>query len=325
MKKTIWYFATNQFINATKKSLRKAMKLSIAHDYFLLKKTTDFPLDPDWALLYARYHPRHVAYQLAYTNWKSSGGNLSGDTQTLASLLKLIPIKLDQWIAHILPVYDKASARFRAFFPLGRTPFEKGQIDVRIEAVNTLSNTIGADASIHAAKVMIDATLVDLNAARGAQAGGKSSKKSLSEAVEAARVDAMNMQYADTGFLINKFYETPRSIEALFDLQTLRTSIQSLFTRTMGTTEIYSLTKNTFAATDEIRGKVADAANPTDHVTLYLASTLGGIDSTGIDFINNTELKFAASEFMVDLATHTFLTAVTDGNITSVKLAVELY
>ena len=325
MKKPIWNFSTNQFLNATKKNFCKAMKLSRAHDSYLLQKKTDFPLDPDWILLYDRYHIEHLAFQVAYTNWKSSGGNLSGDTKTVTDLLKKLPVLLDLWMSTIMLVYNKASAKFKALFPQGRSPFEKGAIDVRIDAIKKLSNTIGTDASIADAKTLIDATLAEIDTARGAQEGEKSSKKSLSKAVETARVNAMGMQLADTGFLLNKYYKTPRAIEDVFDLHTLRNRLKSFFILKMKTTETSEITKNTFVATDELRGRVDKASNLTDKVTLYLASTPGGIDSPGIPFMNNTSRKVEVSEFLVDLDTHVYLTAVTDGNSEIVNLAVELY
>ena len=309
MKKLIWSFASNQFAISTKKNYRKALKLSLAHDKVLLKKMTDNPLDPDWTLLYNRYHPLHTFYFTTYTNWKASGGTSSGDTMTLNILLKLIPKKLDQWIASILPIYDKATAKFKSFFPQGRTPFETGKIDDKITAIKTLSTTLNGDVTMEHTKHMIDTAYNELDAARGNQAGGKLTKTTNSDNVEKGRILVMDMQLA----------------EPFFDLLTLRSSLQSYFTRKMATTENSPLTKNTFVDTDEIRGKVAKVGNDTDKVTLYLGSTLGGIDSTGIDFINNTEHKFTAAEFKVDLTVNTFLTAVTDGNITSVKLAVELY
>ena len=321
----VWQYAVNQFLNSTKKNYRKTLILSIAHDGYLRKKTTDFPADPDWATLYGRYHPLHVAYRLAYNNWVSSGGSLSGDTKSVADLLKLIHLKLDQWIALIVPTYNKTTAQFKKLFPQGRTPFEKGGIDVRISAIETLSTSIGTDASLAPAKTLVDAAYAEIDTARTTQTGGKSTKKANSDALEAARVDVMTMQYGDMGFLINKYAATPNNIVPLFDLQTLRSNIQSLFTRKMKPTETSQLTVNTFKATDAIRAKVADVGNLTDHVTLYLGSTPGGIDSTGIAILNNGELKFDASQFVVDLSTHTFLTAVTSGNLNTVELTVEIY
>ena len=325
MKKLIWSFASNQFAISTKKNYRKALKLSLAHDKVLLKKMTDNTLDPDWAFLYNRYHPLHLIYFTAYTNWKASGGTSSGDTMTLNILISLIPKKLDQWIASILPIYDKATAKFKSFFPQGRSPFETGKIDDKITAIKTLSTTLNGDVAMEPTKHMIDTAYNELDAARGTQAGGKLTKTTNSDEVEKGRILVMDMQLADTGFLLNKYYATPRMIEPFFDLLTLRSSLQSYFTRKMGLTENSPLTKNTFTDTDEIRGKVSKVATATDGVTLYLGSTLGGIDSEGITILNNAELKFPASDFKVDLTTNTFLTAVTDGNTVPVKLAVELY
>lgn len=320
-----WSFAVNPFYNATKKSLRKAYKMSVAHDNYLFQKKTSDPTDPDWTTLYGRYHPLHIAFSVAYTNWKSGGGSLMGVTKSLKDLFKLVPQMLDQWIAIIIPIYNKASAKYLAFFPNGRTPFERGSAEDRIAAIKTLSTTIGADISIAPAKTQIDAAYADLSGARNMQEGGKFNKKSLSEIVETAKKGAMNGQYRDLGFLTDKYYETPSKIEPFFDLDTLRSTVQSIFTKTMGQTETYSLTKNAFKSGEELRLKVADAGNLTDSATIYLASTLGGIDSTGITVLNKGELKFDPIEFDVDLLTHTFLTVVTNGNINSLKLAVELY
>ena len=325
MKKPMWAYVSNQFLNSTKKSFRKALKLSYEHDKALYQKTIDFPAEPKWGVVYARYHVEHLAYDAAYNKWKASGGNLMGDTQALKDLLKVIPRMLDKWLSAIIPVYDRTTAKFKALFPNGRTPFEVGSYFLRITAVKTLSTTMGTDSGLAPAKTLVDADFVLLEGALGEKTGEKTSKKSLSDALEVARVSAMIMIYRDLGFLIDAFGATPAIIETVFDLETLRNTIQSLFTKTMATTESYSITKNTFKAGEELRLKIADAGNPTDGATIYLASTLGGIDSTGITVLNNAERKFDPIEFKVDLATHPFLTLVTTANLTILKTAVELY
>ena len=324
-RKKLWIFAINPFRNSTRKSFRKALKLSIAHDSYLYTKMINFPLDDDWVFLYNRYHPKHIAYRTAYSIWASSGGNLSGNTQMVKDLFKQIPAKLEQWIAAIIPVYAKASANFLKLFPLGRDPFEHGKIDSKITAIKTLSVSMKDDVALIPAKVMVDEAYAELDDARSDQEGGKMSKKSNSMGLDKARGWIMDIQYADMGFLINKYYLTPKSIQAFFDLQTLRSNIQSYFTHKMHTTETYSITKNTFVVKDELCAKVGKAKNDTDIVTLYLASTLGGTDSTGITIKTHEKLIITASQFNVDLEKHTFLTAVTNNNLEAVKFAVELY
>ena len=285
MKRVFWSFSNNQFSNATKNSFRKAYKMSRAHDTNLHQKTIDDPTDPNWAEMYAIYHPLHLALVAAYTSWKAGGGSLSGQTKALYDLLALLPKMIDQWMSLILPVYNRTSAKFKSFFPLGHKPFTKGAIEERIVAIQTLSTTIGDDTALIAAKTMIDADHLTVVTARNLQGGGKSSKISLKDTLETARVAAMDMLYCDTGKLIVKYFKTPLNIEPLFDLQTLRETMQSVFTRKMKTTETSEITKNTFVIGDELRGKVSDAGNLIDKVILYLASTPGGIDSTGVPFM----------------------------------------
>ena len=64
-----WQYLVNQFLVATRRNYKKALKLSNYHDAYLKKMMTDNPGDPDWATLYNRYHPFHVTYTGIYTEW----------------------------------------------------------------------------------------------------------------------------------------------------------------------------------------------------------------------------------------------------------------
>jgi len=320
-----WNYSDNQFLNATKGSFRKALKLSTAHDNYLFQMTVDFPLDTDWATMYARYHPLHLAYKLAYNAWVAAGGTLSGKTLSLSQLMKLIPGKLDIWIGMTILVHAKISARFKELFAKLRIPFEKGKTEMKIGAIETLSINIGAEVALAPLKVLVDAAFTEIDTARNTQLSGKTGKVNTRITLEAARVSTMGTQFADAGILMNKFWNDLPKIETVFDLQTLRNKMQTLFKRKMKTTETSQIVTTTFVAGDEIRGKVKQVANLTDKVTLYLGSTAGGIDSTPVIIFNNHELKFAVTAFAVDLNTHRFLTAVTTGNLLIVELQIELY
>ena len=101
----LWQFAVNQFLNGTKANYKKTLILSTAHDAYLKQMTVDFPGDPDWTTLYNRYHPLHLDYKAAYNAWVASGGSLKSKTLSLKVLFKLIPAKLDLWIAQIIPFF----------------------------------------------------------------------------------------------------------------------------------------------------------------------------------------------------------------------------
>ena len=321
-----WQYAANQFLAATKKSYRLAAILSKAHYAFLQKKVNDFPLDPDWATLCDRYKDVHVPYIAAYDAWVAAGGSLKGNTLSLKKLFKLIPAQLDLWMGMIFPFFAKGSPGFVALFPRDRKPFTTGETDIKISAVNSLTIAIGDNADLAPTKLLVIDAYNELDKARTIQGGGKTSKSTGSETVEDARVAAMNMQYRNMGFLVDKYFETPEKIEPCFDLLNLRTKLQSIFKRKMKVTELSVLIERTFVETDIMRIKAMFNATPTDSVSMYLSSTKGGMDSTAVNVANNHEAKINMSDFgITDYAAHRFLTAVTVSNTKVVELFVELY
>lgn len=321
-----WQFATNQFLNRTKNSYLLTLILSKAHDSFLLQKTIDFPADPDWATLYARYHPLHVDFSTKYNAWVNAGGSLKGKTKSLKDFFKSMVGRLDLWIGMIIVFHPKGSPRFIELFPRDRKPFTKGKIDDKINAIDTLSTAIGSEANLSATKALVDAAYTEGDGIRTTQEGAKSSKGTGSNTVETARVAAMNMQYRNTGFLVDKYFETPALIEPCFDLASLRQGVQALFTRKMQKTENSPIVTRTFEATSVMRIKVKRNYTSTDSVTLYLGSTEGGIDSTGVNVVNDHDAKIEMSDYgITDYSTHRFVTAVTTGNAAVVELMIEFY
>ena len=321
-----WQYATNQFLNATKKSYLLALILSKAHDSYLLQKTIDFPLDPDWSLLYARYHPLHVAYSASYAQWVASGGSLKGKTKSLKLFFKGMPAYLDLWIGEIVKFHPKASPRYMELLPQERKPFTKGKIETKINAISALSDVIGSEADLSGLKILVDDAFTEVDNIRIAQGGAKSTKGTGSTNVETARISAMNMQYRNLGFLMDKYFETPLLIEPCFDLLNLRKGVQSLFTRGMKLTETSPIVERTFLATDVMRIKVKANHTSTDSVTVYLATTIGGTDSTGVNVVNGHEAKIEMSDFgITDYATHRFMTAVTHSNALVAELMIEVY
>ena len=323
--KKIWQYILNPFINSTAKSYRKAMLMSVFHDAALKQKTLDFPTDTDWTLLYDRYHPLHLAFVAAYNVWISSGGSLRAFTLTLKQLFKMVPAKLDLWIGMTVPTYPKGTPMYDSMFK-NRKPYTKGKIDPKIQSFNSLSTTIGSNVPLHPVQVLVDATYTEMNDARNVQSGGKSTKGTGSLAVDTA-MDACNvMAYGDLGFLMNKFRDTPLLTAPLFDLETLRSSVQTVFTRKMKATMVSPIAERTLMPTDKLRFKLHGVGVLADHVTMYLASTVDGTDSLPVVGFLNIDKVVEASAFAVaDYAVNKYLVAVTAGNSATIKLLVEFY
>lgn len=326
---TPWHYTSNQFLSATVDNYKKAFQLSTFHDAFLnLRMTTD-PMDPDWALLYNRYRPFHVAYINEYTDWKTSGGLHEGNTLTVDQLLALLPARVDTWDSQVkaLPGFEKGSAPHQAMFPLGRKPFGKGSKDARVNAVKVLADAMIPYVSLAAVMGAVNMFHSQLLAARLAQISTISDTNLKSTGVNQRRIEVMIEQYRDLGFLIDKSADLPEYINPFFNLNVLRESNQVRFTGTLDPSENEAILIHTFLADDELQLEIIAATPPPPGtmVQFYLATTPGGTDSTAVAVeANVAPTSITAAAFgIINYATHRYLTAI-NTNAMQLKYVVEL-
>ena len=305
-----WKYLDNQFEVTTKKSYKKALKLSNFHDAALQTQVITTPgLQP----LLDRYHPIHLDYVDQYTKWRSAGGKQEGQTLNLEQQLAIALGQIDVWEPQILVLYPRNTPRFKEIFPDGRKPFRQSGLDDRINAFKTLSDNIGGDAALAAVKAQVDATYATLDNARDTQEGAKTTKKGGSQQVDIARLAAMNMQYRNMAFVLDNFFDNREDMcNKIFDLQTLRESDQSIFTGTLEAQEVEQVLVHTFLSDDELRLKI-DTNGP---VSFYLASTPGGTDSNPITLSTAAEITSSIAAFgLKDMAGHRYLTAVNNTQV----------
>src|SRR3989304_2874521 len=291
----IWKYLQNQFLVATRKNFKKALKLSNYHDA-LLKKAMNTDPDPDWAFLYNRYNPLHLAYTSAYTAWKNAGGTQEGQTLNLDQLLLLLVTKVDKWDVQVQNGFGKTSPDYKKIFPDGRAPFNSGAINTRIIAVQTLGVALTPYAALAAVKTQ-----------------GKKKNKN--------PTPAMTMQYGNLGFLTNKYMNNPLTIAPFFELAELRGHQQVLFTGTLDPAENEPVLIHTFVADDEIRFQITidpkKSAPGKAQAEFYLATSAGGTYSTAVVITAGAEQKLFASAFgITDYGTHRYLTAINPGSST---------
>lgn len=303
-----WKYVDDQFISATKKSYKKALKLSNYHDSALATAPAAIQ-----AILYTRYHPLHLDFVLKYNQWISAGGSQEGQTLNVKQQLKLARLKIVDWEVAIQVVYPKTTPRYKAIFPDGRKPFNRGGVDANINAFDILSMNIGIDPALTTVKAEVDATYLLLDTARDNQEGAKATVTQGSGNVETARVAIMTMQYRNTMWLLDNYYDIREAMcNTYIDLQTLRDKQQTIFNATLSIGETKPVLVRTFVADDELRLKV-DGDGP---VLFYLASTPGGTDSSPVTRTTDHDQKATLSEFGIsDYGTHRFLTAVNNSGV----------
>ncbi len=290
-----WHFTNNQFLSATARNYKKAYLLSLYHDAALDRMLQDNPGDPDFTMLYNRYHPAHQSYVKAYTQWDSAGGNQQSNTLNVQLLLQQMTGLLDDWELVVLMVYKKKTPGYKKLFPNNRKPFRTGNIDSRINALNTLAENIGDDPALAALKADITRFYKDISTARYQQDGSKSVKDNRSSDVDSARITAMQLQYADTGYLINKYYETPEKVNAFFELEQLRVQEQTVYTGKIKPDAIENIFTRTLSPDNELRLHSRSA----DGYIAYLSNIAGTAYGNGIAVKPGEERIATAADFDV--------------------------
>jgi len=326
MEKT-WHYIVNQFINVTRDNYKKMLKLSNYHDARLKKMMNDNPADPDWAIMYNRYHPFHEAYVAAYTAWKSAGGKQKGQTLNTDQLLVLLIKKINKWDAMVQAIdgFEKGTPNHLALFPKGHKPFVQGAKAAKVNAVKVLSESLTpfslSNPGILAVKGLVDSFFTLLNSASATHEGTKGGTKSKSAEVEVQRVIVGTEQYRSLGSLIVKCADKPLTIASFFELVVLRDHLQVLFTGTLAASENEPVLTHSFVADDELALEITttEPVTPQTQVAFYLATTAGGTNSTPVLITANAaKTTIQISDFGIsDYGTHRFLTVV---NLSSVEL-----
>jgi len=245
-----WSFIENPFLNKTKRSYRKMKKLGEYTLAALLPHNGNAFFDG----LIASLQPLVNAYNAAYNAWLVSRGAQKGKTMTVDELLKDLSGELiRRWDVAIQGVYPQNTPQYITLLPNRRTPFQNGSKQQRKAAVLALSTAIGADAALTSVKTQVDDFYEDLHDADTEQQGSLSTTGGNSDEVELARIELGIGMYGVMALLMNNYKETPEQVENFFDLETLRSKEQELFTGEIAPSATELVFTRTLAPTDSIR------------------------------------------------------------------------
>ncbi len=245
----IWNFLSNTFALIGKKSFTKALKISTYHLAQLdLRKADPFILP-----MFTSYRVFHETLDAAYNRWKMQGGVQKGSTLSVKQLLKLlVDGKLMQWEYAIMGLYLQGTPNFVALFPKGRSSFNSGTIDSRINAVGQLGEALVGITELATTKADVDDFFTQLISTRSVQLGQKGGTESKSGELENAVEAAMVEMYGNLGLLMNHYKTDVKQIEAFFDLPTIRYQEQTLYKKMVATEAVVSIVENTFSETDKV-------------------------------------------------------------------------
>ncbi len=249
MSSKTWSYFLNPFISAAA-SFKKALKISTYTDAQLQARSGD----PFYAPLYKMYDPLHQALVDAYNNWKTQGGTQKGTTLTFDQLLTLLsPSKIGAWDYAVMGVYAKGTPGYISIFPQGHKPFQTGDKDQRVNAVQQLAKALAGTPALSTTMDDVNDFYKQLITARSAQQGNIGNTGSESDEVRDAVTAAMTGLYSVLGSCITQFADDPTQAEPIFDLETIRNHDQLVFTGGVKALETENIMEHTFASTDEIK------------------------------------------------------------------------
>jgi hypothetical protein len=324
-----WFSSMSPFVGPAEKNDENAIKQIIYHDAALAQYIESFPLDTDYPIWYARFHPLRV---IAENNFNFVYGAVgTGKSQREIVTAGLLAIKgkegkANDWYNRTKTVYLVSNpARVIAIFPHGLKDLTIGKIDNRIEAIKTASNQIGADTNLFmiAIKAEMDAEYAILKPDRTTQQSGKTNKGITRTTLRSSLNAALTMQWGDLGLEINKFRDDPDSeakIKSFHNLVEIQQTAQKVFNPTLKALKSMFLAKRTMIGSSKLRIGATGG-----NVMVYLATTEGGTDSTGVPVTNGHTLTFTASLFgITDYGTHCYITVVNQSGV-KVSFLLQLY
>ncbi len=308
---TSWKYELNQMDIVSESNVSLAVKISLRHDAGLRVMSASYPaLVP----IYTRYHIVHLAFMDGFTNLDSSGAIKQGDRISVEEVLATAKLDLTNvWLPAILTLHIKTSARYKQILPKGMTPFNTKGVDARITAYDTLSKNIGVEAALAVIKGHVETTYNLLLTTREQQTDAKTSTSNTSGTLEVLRTAAMDMQYRDLGFIMDNFFDIRETLFSLvFDLVSIRSSKQVIFTGKLGAGGIKGVLAYTFVVTDTMSVKLPREAK------LYLSNTIGGMTGTPITVLGNIKTLVNIADFGVtDYANFRYLTVVNQTTLPS--------
>lgn len=261
MAERIWTYLSNPFLVASRNNFEKAITISTFTDARLAAT-------PSLSARYATYHPLHLALLNAFSAWQLGGGQQKTSTGDLKALLKGLTAAVNDWDYEIQAFARRGTPAYATFFPQGHAPFQQGKQDMRIAAVQTLSDALATITPEPAVKTQVDAYLVQLTNANTQQEGRKGGTDALSSAVEAARVAVCNGLYGVLGHLMDIHSANPSLVGSFFDLEAIRSRSQDDFAGSVAAGTIKTIAKRTLEPDDMILLKNTGAVP----LTFYMAA-----------------------------------------------------
>ncbi len=293
----IWSFESNPFLNVSKKNFKKAVKISSYTDAQLFARKADAFFGP----LYLSYHVFHLALVAAYNTWKAQGGTLKGSTALVEiKLAQLSPGKIGEWDLSIQGVFKKKTPGYIAILPNGHKPFQTGDKLMRINAIQQLKTNLTGIVALVAVLTDVTTFYDEIVSANTTQQGSKGTKFSYSASVLLIIKTTMEELYAILGDCMRHFKTNPVEVRTLFDLETIRSQKQSVFTGLVPINGHTMIVERTLLPTDSFDAIVDGDTYLSFYRAINREDSSNGYTIITVDTMTNRTIL--GSDFKLDVA-----------------------
>lgn len=226
MAKKRYGLFVNRFEVATRNSYTNATYVFKQHVDSLFADSTTSPIA---LTCYNRAKPKYDLYQASHTTQSGQSDTQGGKVQTMKVILKGMPLHVDDWESQIKSVYKVDSEKYKILFPKGKTSFNSGTQQKRVDAVETLLLNIGTDASLAAVKAIIQTFYDAMLASYNVKDVSKKSTKTDSKATETARKNMSYVMEGNYGLLLDANQDEPMLASKYFDEPYMSNTLQMNF------------------------------------------------------------------------------------------------
>ncbi len=265
-----WSLFENIFFNAVENSAPKAIQISTFHHDALFADSVGNPF------ILGLYTPFNVVHQALLTANDANKGQdqlQQGDVEAFNLALADMTTNVNAWDANAQIHYAKGTARYKALFPNGHSPFLQGSQQARMTAVGALLAAIGSDAALTTLKGTIQTYYNTLTTNFSTKGISKTTTTNMSAAMKTAVTNMCALMLADYGSLLTHFSTNPQQGAKYFDEATLRNAVQTHFTGSnLKPLAIHNIIKRKL----DVNSQLKLSNNGDDELKFYLAASYNG-------------------------------------------------
>lgn len=223
MAQSTWSYLQNPFENVSKRNKKNMYLMATDHFDKLFARSSDATI----AALYNYGKPYFDDFKAQYSKTQNVNAIYQMHTLEVQTLLKKLQSKLiRQWDTKIQVVIDKKLPDYLSLLPKGRTPFQTGAIELRINNVKALANQLENYPSLAALRAEIDDFHAQLLQLRSEQQGAEYLVQSNLVTLEKTRADLAQAMHSILAGLIQRYIGNLGVVESFYELKYLRQKVR---------------------------------------------------------------------------------------------------